>query len=207
MIRKKSNSKIFQSNEQGNVTFMGILITLGIMTMLFSNWANRIESIKNQQIRMKGLLCFKEQVELYQELVEFIERANLMITAATPGLLIPKTAAISRMIIDIAKQAQNVQLLNTTRLNFSAKYCGNTQKFFFFKNIPYQTVAGVTLKRNQMQLALLKEQKWNYTLPIIYPSKHFFLSFSLSADFTLKHHSVLKVKTSEKTLKDLLSSK
>lgn len=206
-MKTNLDSKTYLTNQYGHVTFVGILITLGVIAMLFSNWTNRIHNIKNQEIRMNTLLCFKEHVELHQKLVEFIERANLMIAAATPGLVVPKTAAISRMIINIAKHAQTAQLINTNRLALGSKRCQKHQIFSFLKNIPYHTQAALILKRNKIEQAILKETKWDYSISAIYPNRYFSLSFSLQAEYSLKNYSVLKVKTSEKTIKDLLSLK
>lgn len=154
------------TDESGSLTLMGALTLGALASYLFFQLLYARNSLEIMQERSDTYICYR-QVTTYTKLyVEIMAGANLTIDAALAaaalslGTLTPQAAQVIQNMIRL----QNLtHVWFVQKLSFSS-FCSVTQKAFLLKNLPYQTVGALKLKRPYLNV-ITKRNKWHVYLP------------------------------------------
>lgn len=153
------------SSESGNVTLIGMVITLLLSANLLSSVQSLQETNKGIIERSQLHLCYHYLKTNTKSYLEGMAKQNIAIKAAHTASFIPPINKAAIPTFKALKAAQQLYHISYMKKFYWNDYCNFTQLVFHIKNMPYKANAMLLLKRGIDGTARLKHKKWKLMIP------------------------------------------
>lgn len=193
----KEASFVGARNESGNVTFMGLLVTLILSYLLIFQIYGLATHLNRIRDRSKIYLCTKKLAMFEESLIDKIETLNLVIKnnelVKIAQYLFPPLATVpTNEIKSTAQLLQSIEYISYLK-NIAQLKTQKCSTHPLFATSPYQN-HGYQLSRNQLGETILKKNNWKDYLI----GEHVTLILESKVEGTWKknyHGKVLKFET------------
>jgi hypothetical protein len=186
------------SNELGEISFIGILLVL----MSISLWSlfilNNMKTLNQLRERTHKHLCFKFLYVSTDKYQARIAHLNKVIKASYYLSLVPASRVHAQMAMRTAQISQNIIFVSYMKNIFTSKFCSLTSPYQFIRNSPYQRVKIFSFKRRQNGTTILKKTKWSFTY-------HFFLGDFREERIILSYNAKTSTQSPKSKVSHLMS--
>jgi len=196
------------NNNHGNITSMGILVTLSLLSLLLLNSFTLEKTRRKVLLRTKTYLCFKYLKVKNGSFLKRMAQTNNVISWADKIALAPPLTSLSKKIKASTILLQNLFLFSLVKKMLKNTFCSFRQGFFIISNHPYKPSFGALLNRYPDGTAILRKTKWTIMIrskSLPFPS-NFNFPIVLKGSFIINSRFNTKIKFSSKEVaqKDFL---
>lgn len=153
---------IFQilKNKEGNMTLVGLLITLSALTFSLQFFMNSLNNHQQIKQRTKTYLCAKYLITNETKYLSQMAHLNILIRGAYYAQFIPKLAVQAKALHKGLIQVQNLKFVSHTKNLTTNSYCSFKQSLSFATNRPYWSQGLLLSNRHNDGTARVRRNKW-----------------------------------------------
>jgi len=194
-------------NNNGNITFLGILSTLIITTLFTITASSNYSKYKYLKANHQLHLCRKYIQTTISTYNKKMRLFNKSIKATYLLTLLPQSKLSARAVLPALKKTQDLYHFSNMKKILFNNYCRLPQQLMATTKLPYLTNSYLVLKRDKFHQAKKRNSKWEIKiLPRISNINILRKFITLSYPKNLKEHFGKEVNQEQHLLRELSGS-